>query len=83
MNQKRFPEKFKSEAVRQIVESGNAVAEVSARLGVSTQCLQKWMKEELFPNRGAAAPEAELKRVAEEHDILKRPPCTLPSSPGG
>ncbi len=35
MNQKRFPEEFKIEAVRQIVERGHPVAEVSARLGVS------------------------------------------------
>lgn len=32
MNQKRFPEEFKIEAVRQIVERGHLVAEVSARL---------------------------------------------------
>ena len=32
MSQKRFPEEFKIEAVRQIVERGHPVAEVSARL---------------------------------------------------
>ena len=46
MNQKRFPEEFKIEAVRQIVERGHPVAEVSARLGVSTHSLYKWMKEQ-------------------------------------
>ena len=35
MSQKRYPEEFKIEAVRQIVERGHAVAEVSERLGVS------------------------------------------------
>ncbi|MEY4725285.1 MAG: hypothetical protein RL043_1434, partial [Pseudomonadota bacterium] len=30
MNQKRFPEEFKIEAVHQIVERGHPVAEVSA-----------------------------------------------------
>ena len=44
MNQKRFPEEFKIEAVRQIVEQGHPVAEVSALLRVSTHNLYKWMK---------------------------------------
>ena len=42
MNQKRFPEEFKIEAIRQIVERGHPVAEVSARRGVSTHSLYKW-----------------------------------------
>ena len=33
MSQKRFPEEYKIEAVRQIVERGHPVAEVSTRLG--------------------------------------------------
>jgi transposase-like protein len=33
MNQKRFPEEFKTEAVRQIVERGHPVAKVSPGLG--------------------------------------------------
>lgn len=35
MSIQRFPPEFKEEAVRQIVERGYSVAEVSARLGVS------------------------------------------------
>ena len=45
MKPKRFPEEFKIEAVRQIVERGHPVMEVSARLGVSTHSLYKWVKE--------------------------------------
>ena len=45
MKPKRFPEEFKIEAVRQIVERGHSVLEVSARLGVSTHSLYKWVKE--------------------------------------
>lgn len=41
MSQKRYPEEFKIEAVRQIVERGHPVAEVSARLGVSQHSLYK------------------------------------------
>ena len=46
MSQKRFPEEFKIAAVRQIVERGDPVAEVSARLGLSTHSLYRWMKEQ-------------------------------------
>ena len=35
MSIQRFPPKFKEEAVRQIVERGYSVAEVSARIGGS------------------------------------------------
>lgn len=44
MKPKRFPEEFKIEVVRQIVERGHPVLEVSARLGVSTHSLYKWVK---------------------------------------
>ena len=82
MSQKRFPEEFKIEAVKQITQRGHAVAEVSARLGVSQHSLYKWIKAYAVP-----APErqlqtsqteelrrlkAALKRVTEERDILKK-----------
>jgi transposase-like protein len=44
MSQKKYPEEFKIEAVRQVVEKGQPVAEVSARLGVSQHSLYKWIK---------------------------------------
>ncbi|MGV0986648.1 MAG: IS3 family transposase [Limnohabitans sp.] len=82
MNQKRFPEEFKIEAVRQIVDRGHPVAEVSARLGVSTHSLYKWMKEQQMPpgqrqeqltqTEELRRLKAELKRVTEERDILKK-----------
>ena len=82
MNQKRFPEEFKIEAVRQIAERGHPVAEVSARLGVSTHSLYKWMKEQQMPpgqrqeqlsqTEELRRLKAELKRVTEERDILKK-----------
>ena len=49
MSQKRFPEELKIESVRQIVERAHPVADVSARLGVSTHSLYKWMKEQQLP----------------------------------
>ena len=44
MSMQRFTPEFKQEAVRQIVERGYSVAEVSARLGVSAHSLYKWVK---------------------------------------
>jgi transposase len=36
MSAKRYPEEFKIEAVKKILEHGHSVADVSRRLGVST-----------------------------------------------
>ena len=82
MNQKKYPEEFKIEAVRQIVDRGHPVAEVSARLGVSQHSLYKWIKQQQTPpgqrqEQLSQAEElrrlkAELKRVTEERDILKK-----------
>lgn len=44
MSSQRFTPEFKEEAVRQIVERGYSVAEVSSRLGVSAHSLYKWVK---------------------------------------
>lgn len=92
MTKQPYPEEYKIEAVKQITERGHRVADVSARIGVSQHRLYKWIKAYAVP-----APErqmqtsqteelrrlkAELKRVTEERDILKKPPRTLPGSPG-
>lgn len=39
MSQQRFTPEFKEEAVRQIVDRGHSVADVSARLGVSAHTI--------------------------------------------
>lgn len=44
MGTPRFTPEFKEVAVRQIMERGYSVAEVSDRLGVSTQSLYKWLR---------------------------------------
>lgn len=82
MSQKRYPEEFKIEAVRQIAQRGHPVAEVSARLGVSQHSLYKWIKEQQMPpgqhkelvsqTEELRRLKAELKRVTEERDILKK-----------
>lgn len=82
MSNQRYPEEFKIEAVKQITERGHAVAEVSKRLGVSCHSLYVWLKR--YGANNAAYVEsasqqdelrrlrAELKRVTEERDILKK-----------
>lgn len=92
MSNKRYPEEFRIEAVKQVTERGHAVAEVAARIGVSQHSLYEWLKRYSVPEterselQGQAADirrlKAELKRVSEERDILKRPQRTLPKGPG-
>ena len=82
MKNQPYPEEFKLEAVKQITERGHKVAEVSARIGVSQHSLYKWLKAYGTPadERQAQASQAEelrrlkaeLKRVTEERDILRK-----------
>jgi transposase len=82
MSNKRYPEEFRIEAVKQVTERGHAVADVAARIGVSQHSLYEWLKRYSVPEvernelHGQAAEirrlKAELKRVSEERDILKK-----------
>lgn len=44
MSDKRYPEEFKIEAVKQVTVSGYSVAEVAQRLGTTTHSLYAWIK---------------------------------------
>lgn len=84
MSAERFTPEFKEEAVRQIVERGHSVAEVSARLGVSAHSLYKWVKAVTPDKSEKQATElveaksevlrlrAQLRRTEEEREILKK-----------
>ena len=82
MIHKQLTEEFKIEAVRQVTDRGFAVKEVAGRLGVSSWSLYQWIKrygipaEKRLVQEDQAAKlkrlEAELKRVTEERDILKK-----------
>lgn len=82
MSNKRYPEEFKREAVRQITDRGYSVADVASRLGVTTHSLYVWVKKygpAAEQHRVEADDQAEirrlqkeLKRVTEERDILKK-----------
>ncbi len=72
MTNQKYPQEFKTEAVKQITERGHKVAEVSARLGVSQHSLYKWIKTHRVPTgeRQVHASQAEdLRRLKAE---LKR-----------
>lgn len=80
MSAKRYTKEFKAEAVAQVTERGYSVREVSERLGVSLKSMYAWVRAA----RGGADKHtgdlqvenarlrAELKRVEEERDILRK-----------
>ena len=82
MSGKRYTEEFKIEAVKQVTERGHPAAEVAVRLGVSAHSLYQWVKRYATPPAERQKVEdqqaemkrlkAELKRVTEERDILKK-----------
>lgn len=82
MSAKRYTEEFRIEAVKQITDRGRPVAEVADRLGVTTHSLYQWRKRYSVPEAERIAVtdqqaevrrlKAELKRVTEERDILKK-----------
>ena len=84
MSNQRYSGEFRDEAVRQVLDRGYSVREVSQRLGVSAHSLYKWVKsvkprpekqgdEELLEaKRENLKLKASLRRVEEERDILKR-----------
>lgn len=84
MSTQRFTPEFKEEAVRQVVDRGYSVAEVSARVGVSAHSLYKWVKA-VTPDRSEKQASdlieakseilklrAQLRRTEEEREILKK-----------
>ena len=82
MSGKRYPEEFKAEAAKQVLEHGRSVREVATRLGVSAHSLYAWVREQrkvpaarqADANQAAEVRrlQAELRRVTEERDILKK-----------
>jgi len=78
----RYTEEFKKDAVSQVTDRGYSVKEVSDRLGISTKSLYDWIKQYSKPEslrvketeqvRENRRLRAELARVTEERDILKK-----------
>ena len=82
MSGKRYAEEFKVEAVKQVTDRGYSVADVAERLGVTTKSLYDWIKrygDNAEQYQAARHQEdeirrlkADLRRVTEERDILKK-----------
>lgn len=82
MSSKRYSEEFKLEAIKQVTERNYSVVEVATRLGITTKSLYTWLKTAKGTGRKSgdldelrqenARLKSELKRIAEERDILKK-----------
>ena len=45
MSAKHYPEEFKIEAVKQVVDRGHSVSDVAKRFDVTTHSLYAWVKK--------------------------------------
>lgn len=82
MSRKHCAGESRIEAVKQVTDRGHSVADVAHRLGISIHSVYAWRKRYANPTApysvmGDPASElrrvkAELRRVTEERDILKR-----------
>ena len=83
-NSKQYTDEFRAEAVKQVIERGFTVVDVASRIGIPKHTLYGWVqaaRKATPASAAAAAPtdsaeirrlKAELRRVTEERDILKK-----------
>ncbi len=81
---RQYTDEFRNEAVKQVIERGFTVIDVASRIGIPKHTLYEWVHKarKLVPAVGGASEKidsaevrrlkAELKRVTEERDILKK-----------
>ena len=81
---RQYTDEFRSEAVKQVIERGFSVIDVATRIGIPKHTLYEWVHKARKASPGAGGPseksdsaeirrlKAELKRVTEERDILKK-----------
>ena len=89
---KQYTEEFKIEAVKQVTEGGYSVADVAERLGTTTNSMYNWLKRygTQSPQQAKQADDqatiaqlkAELRRVTQERDILKKAAKYFANDPG-
>lgn len=86
MGVSKYSAEFKDEAIKQVTEKGRPVSEVAKRLGVTSWTVYTWMRaagvatpserktKPVAPDlaKENAALKAQLKRLEEERDILKK-----------
>ena len=66
MSGKRYPEEFKIEAVKQVVDRGYSVASVATRLDITTHSLYAWIKKygpDSSTNKEQSDAQAEIRRL--------------------
>ena len=91
MSRKRYPEEFKIETVKQVMEAGYSAYDVAERLGTTTNSLYSWIRrygpESSDFNRASQESDEirrlkkELKRVTDERDLLKKAAAYFASHP--
>jgi transposase len=76
MAPKKFSEEFKAEAVRAVIESSRAVADVARELGIGSETLRNWVNKYRREHAGEEpalreSERAELARLRKENRELK------------
>jgi transposase len=79
---RHYTEEFKRETVELIKSSGKSQAQIARELGISDQNISRWWREygeidtldesQTVSKEAYKALQAELRRVTEERDILKK-----------
>jgi len=82
MSNRQYTDEFKAEAAKQVIEHGRSARDVATRLGVSIDSLYGWVRErrkapamrdaDVSQAAEVRRLQAELRRVTEERDILKK-----------
>jgi transposase len=82
MTKRQYTEEFKRETVELIKSSGKSQAQIARELGISDQNISRWWQEygqgdnkdeaQTVSKEACKAMQAELRRVTEERDILKK-----------
>ena len=83
MKRTKYTAEFKEEAVKQVIDKGHTVVDVSKRLGIAEGVLYTWVSKfkkadepessDLKAMQAEMAKlKAELRRTTEERDILKK-----------
>ena len=83
---RQYTDEFRAEAVKQVIERGFSVVDVSTRIGIPKHTLYEWVHKARKAAAGSIGTpvaeksdsaeirrlKAELRRVTEERDILKK-----------
>jgi len=78
MKGKRFDAAFKQEAIKKVLEQGEAVSAVAEKLGIHIKTMYRWLEEykqdgvNAFPGKGKLKPDdEEFRRLKRENNDLR------------